>query len=74
MQRLEVRGAVRPIYMWYFLEGGRDLVLQHESCKLVQVEINMLRGYINCEHHIILTCKLGSKTIVLRCFYIIYRY
>ena len=33
---------------------------------LVKVEINVLRGYINCEHLIILTCKLGSKTIVLR--------
>ena len=32
---------------------------------LVQVEINMLRGW---EYLIILTCKLGSKTIVLRCF------
>ena len=35
---------------------------------LVKVKINMLRGYINCEHRIILTCKLGSKTVVLRCF------
>jgi len=26
----------------------------------------MLRSYINCEHLIILTCKFGSKTIVLR--------
>ena len=28
----------------------------------------MLRCYINCEHLIILTCKSGSKTIVLRFF------
>jgi len=31
---------------------------------LVQVEINMLMGYINCEHLIILTCKLGSKLAI----------
>ena len=35
---------------------------------LVKVEIIMLRGYISCEHLMILTCKLGSKTIVLRYF------
>ena len=28
----------------------------------------MLGSYINCEHIMSLTCKLGSKTIVLRCF------
>jgi len=28
----------------------------------------MIRSYINCEHLIVITCKLDSKTIVLRCF------
>ena len=47
--------------------GGRDLALQHESWKLVKIEINILRGYINCTHLIILTCRLSIKTITLRC-------
>ena len=38
-----------------FCGGGRDLVLQHESWKLVKIEINILRGYINCTYLIILT-------------------
>ena len=29
---------------------------------LVKIEINILRGYINCEHLIILKCKLGIVT------------
>ena len=33
-----------------FCGGGRDLALQHESWKLVETEINILRGYINCTH------------------------
>jgi len=36
--------------------------------ELVKVEINTLRDYIDCEHLVILTCKLCTKTIVLGCF------
>jgi len=32
--------------------------------------LNMFSSYINREHLIILTCKLGSKTMLLRCFII----
>ena len=42
--------------------------LTSEIVGLVKVEINMLRGYINCEQFTILTSKLGFKIIVLRCF------
>ena len=47
----------------FFVEGGRDLVLQHESWKLVKVEINFLRGHINCEHLITLTCMLELQDV-----------
>ena len=33
-----------------FCGGGRDLALQHESWKVVTVETNILRGYINCTY------------------------
>ena len=33
-----------------FCGGGRDLVLQHESWKVVTIETNILRGYINCTY------------------------
>ena len=42
-----------------FCGGGRDLALQHESWKLVEIEMNILRGYINCTHLIILMCRLS---------------
>ena len=50
-----------------FCGGGRDLALQHESWKLVEIEINIVRGYINCTYLIILTCSVSIKTIILRC-------
>ena len=40
------------------LEGATRSRLTSEIVGLVKVEINMLRGYINCEHLIILTCTL----------------
>ena len=48
------------------LVKGRDFFL-HQILGLVEAEQNMSRGYTNCEHLAIPTCKLGSKTVVLRC-------
>jgi len=52
------------------------ILMRTSSCECIGVrfmvlscdQINTLRDYINCEYLTILTRKVGSKTIVLRCF------